>query len=243
MELGDSPTSPRELFAANTAELTDLAPPDVDDPVVEVFKQKVDRRQLVENLRLATSQRSRMFSRSMEATNKRRRDFVTRPETNFGKILDVLSSGGVGFIVVGGVAAMAHGGTGLTTDLDLVYSRNRENIRRLVNIITEYQPFLGAPKGLTFTWDESTVLAGLNFTLMTSLGDLDLFGEMVGAGGYDELLPHSVEVTIFGVKCRCATLERLIQMKRAAGRPRDIPVMAELLALLEERRRMHPVPH
>jgi predicted nucleotidyltransferase len=247
MELGDSPTGPGYLFAQNTAELDELAPPDVHDPVVDVFKQKVDRRQLAANLRLTTGERSKRFCRSMQST-ERRRGLVARrsvpqvagPETDFGQILDVLSRGGVSFIVVGGIAAMAHGGTGLTADLDLVYSRDRQNVRQLVNTIAEYQPFLGAPEGLPFTWDQGTVHAGLNFTVMTSLGDVDLFGKMAGAGGYHELLPHSVEVTIFGVNCRCATLERLIQMKRAAGRPRDLPVMAELLALLEERRKMHP---
>ena len=32
------------------------------------------------------------------------------------------------------------------------------------------------------------------------------------------------------------TLPRLIQMKRAAGRPKDMLVLAELVALLEEKR-------
>ena len=123
--------------------------------------------------------------------------------------------------------------------MDVVYSRERENIRRLVEVIGPYQPYLrGAPPGLPFTWDEKTIRMGLNFTLTTSLGDLDLLGEVAGAGTYEQLLPHSEEIVLFGVKCRCATLERLIQMKRAAGRPKDLFVIAELVALLEERRKM-----
>lgn len=77
---------------------------------------------------------------------------------------------------------------------------------------------------------------GLNFTLTTSAGDLDLLGEVTGAGAYDDLLPASEAVPLFGLSCRCATLDALIRMKRAAGRPRDLEAIAELEALRDERR-------
>jgi predicted nucleotidyltransferase len=161
------------------------------------------------------------------------------PETKFGQVLEILSHGEIRFIVIGGLAAIAHGNARSTYDVDVVYSRTRENIRRLVQVIAPYQPYLrGAPPGLPFKWDEKTIRMGLNFTLTTTLGDIDLLGEVAGAGSYEQLLPHSVELTLFGVKCNCATLERLIQMKRAAGRPKDMLVIAELVALLEERRKM-----
>jgi predicted nucleotidyltransferase len=64
---------------------------------------------------------------------------------------------------------------------------------------------------------------------------LDLLGEVAGGGTYEQLLPHSVEVSAFGCKFLCVSSERLIQLKRAAGRPRDLEAIAELQALLEER--------
>jgi predicted nucleotidyltransferase len=67
---------------------------------------------------------------------------------------------------------------------------------------------------------------------------LDVLGEVTGGGAYDDLLPFSEELTVFSVSCRFVTLERLIQLKRAAGRPKDLEVLAELQALLEERRRL-----
>ena len=79
--------------------------------------------------------------------------------------------------------------------------------------------------------------AGLNFTLTTDLGDIDLLGDVTGGGTYDDLLPFSEDLPVFGSKCRFVTLERLIQLKRAAGRPKDLEVLAELQALLEERNR------
>jgi predicted nucleotidyltransferase len=160
------------------------------------------------------------------------------PETKFGQILAVLAGANVRFIVVGGLAAMAHGNARSTYDVDVVYARDRENIMLLASILSQHNPYLrGAPPGLPFIWDEKTIRMGLNFTLTTALGDLDLLGEVAGAGNYEQLLPFSEEMVLFGVKCRCATLERLIQMKRAAGRPKDLLILAELLALLEERRK------
>lgn len=157
---------------------------------------------------------------------------------NFSDFLPLLVRQGVRFIVIGGGAAIAHGSARLTYDVDVVYARDMQNIRNLVNALKAHRPYpRGAPPGLPFQWDESTLQAGLNFTLTTTLGDIDLFGEVTGGGGFEQLLPFSEELETFGVKCRFLTLERLIQLKRAAGRPKDLEVIAELQALLEERRR------
>ena len=88
---------------------------------------------------------------------------------------------------------------------------------------------------MPFRWDEQTIHAGLNFTLTTVLGDLDLLGEVTGGGNYEALLPFTDELEAFGVRSRFVTLERLIHLKCAAGRPKDLEVIAELEALLEER--------
>jgi predicted nucleotidyltransferase len=64
---------------------------------------------------------------------------------------------------------------------------------------------------------------------------LDLLGEITGGGDYDALLPYTEEMDIFGVKCRCLGLERLIEVKAAVGRPKDFEPLAELRALLQER--------
>jgi predicted nucleotidyltransferase len=159
-------------------------------------------------------------------------------EANFTELLPLLAQHAVRFIVVGGGAAIAHGLARLTSDVDVVYARDPENIRQLVAALKDYSPYLrGAPPGLPFRWDEQTITAGLNFTLTTGVGDLDLLGEITGGGSYEELLPYTIELTAFNLQCRFVTLERLIQLKRAAGRPKDLEVIAELQALLEERRR------
>ena len=155
--------------------------------------------------------------------------------TDFRSLLTLLAGAHVEFIIVGGAAATAHGSARLTQDLDIVYRRTPENISRLVRALAPHAPYLrGAPPGLPFSLDEKTLRNGLNFTLMTQLGALDLLAEITGGGLYEDLLPHSIRLSLYGVECLCLGLERLIYVKRAAGRPKDLEILAELEAILEE---------
>lgn len=74
----------------------------------------------------------------------------------------------------------------------------------------------------------------MNFTLTTATGELDLLGEIAGGGRYEQLLPYSDEVQAFGVTFLCIGLDRLIHIKRAAGRPKDLEAIAELQVIIEE---------
>jgi histidyl-tRNA synthetase len=93
----------------------------------------------------------------------------------------------------------------------------------------------GAPEGLPFQWEAETLRAGLNFTLITKLGAIDLFGEITGGGTYETLIRHSEKATLLGVSFSYLNLEKLIEVKRAAGRLKDFEVLAELEAIQEER--------
>ena len=155
---------------------------------------------------------------------------------DFAAVLRTLSDAGVQFIIVGGAAATAHGSARLTQDLDLVYGRDEENLRRLAQALAPQEPYLrGVQPGLPFVLDEATLRSGLNFTLTSKLGDLDLLGEIVGGGGFDDLIEDSIEIELFGVRCLCLGLEKLIDVKRAAGRPKDLEALAELEELLARR--------
>jgi hypothetical protein len=155
------------------------------------------------------------------------------------RLLGVLSDEGVQFIIVGGVAARAHGSARVTQDIDLSYSRTPDNLARIVRALAPYEPYLrGAPPGLPFEWSVKMLQAGLNFTLTTTLGDIDLLGEIVGGGRYEDLLPHSTSVSLFGRETLLLDLPWLIHVKRAAGRVKDLEVVAELEALMEERDRV-----
>jgi len=151
------------------------------------------------------------------------------------QLLPALSRAGVELIIVGGVAAIVHGSARLTQDLDIVYRRTPDNIVRLATALKPYDPYLrGAPPGLPFRLDPETIQRGLNFTLVTSAGPLDILGEIAGGGTYETLISHSRKLPVFGIECYCLGLDRLIQAKRDAGRPKDLEVIAELEALREE---------
>lgn len=152
--------------------------------------------------------------------------------TDFKALLGSLADARVDFILVGGLAAVAHGSARLTQDIDIVYARRGENLAHLAAALVEHHPYpRGAPRGLPFHWDAKTLEHGLNFTLETSLGDIDVLGEIAGGGRYEALLPFTVELEIFGHHILCLNLDKLIETKRAAGRPRDFEAIAELEAL------------
>jgi hypothetical protein len=156
--------------------------------------------------------------------------------TDFARLLEVLTGADVGFIVIGGFAATAHGSAHVTVDLDIVYQRTAENISRLAGALEPLQPYLrGAPPGLPFHFDVETIERGLNFTLRTAAGDLDVLGEATGGGTYEALLPHSEVRQLLNLECRFVDLETLIRLKRAAGRPKDFERIAELEVLWKER--------
>jgi predicted nucleotidyltransferase len=58
---------------------------------------------------------------------------------------------------------------------------------------------------------------------------------VTGGGLYEDLLPYGSKIQIYGLNCLCLQLGKLIQVKRAAGRPKDLEAIAELEAILEER--------
>jgi len=155
--------------------------------------------------------------------------------TEFARLLAALVDGEVEFIVVGGVAATVHGSSRLTQDLDVVYARDSSNLTRLVAAFEPLEPYLrGAPPGLPFRWDVATLQAGLNFTLTTTLGDIDLLGKILGGGGYAQLIDDAFVVELDDLSFQCLRLQRLIEVKRAAGRPKDLEAIAELEIIRDE---------
>ena len=154
---------------------------------------------------------------------------------DFAGLLGALSTHRVDYILIGGAAAIAHGSSRFTQDLDIVYQRSPENLQRLVNALSPHAPYLrGAPPGLPFKLDLATLKSGLNFTLTTKLGDIDLLGEIIGGGSYEKLIDKTIPLEVFGYLCPGLNLETLIAVKRAAGRPKDLEAIAELEAIREE---------
>lgn len=147
------------------------------------------------------------------------------------ELIEALCREKVEFIVIGGVAATIHGLDRYTSDLDVIYRRTPENIQRVADAMEPLNPSLrGAPEGLPFRFDAETIVRGLNFTLSSAAGAIDFLATAPAATDYEELFDHSEPVTLCGCEVRVVNLDRLIEMKRGAGRVKDF----EMIAMLEE---------
>jgi len=135
----------------------------------------------------------------------------------------------VEFIVIGGLAMIAHGSAFVTKDLDVCYHRTQANIAALAAAVASIHPYLrGAPPGLPFRFDPPTIQAGLNFTLITDYGDIDFLGDVSGIGNYNQVLAMSVPMEMYGLKVQVLSIDGLIAAKKAAGRTKDKLHLLEL---------------
>ncbi len=118
-----------------------------------------------------------------------------------------------------------HGYAYQTNDLDICYSRPAQNLDRLVAALSPFEPRLRvaeAPEGL-----------GLNFTLQTGLGNLDLLGRIDGVANFDEVLARADLLATDDLKFNVLSIDGLIAAKRAVGRPKDMLVLPELEMMRE----------
>lgn len=157
---------------------------------------------------------------------------------SLGGILQGLADAGVRFVVIGGVAATAHGSARITNDVDICYDPSPENRERLAGVLALWHAYLrGVEPGLPFVMDARTLRDVPVMTLVTDEGDLDVMDRVAGVGEFPAVWRQSDEVVFEGVVVRALNLDALIASKRATGRRKDEEALLELEALREERRR------
>ena len=144
----------------------------------------------------------------------------------------------VEFIVIGGLAARAHGSVRITEDLDICYNPTPENVKRLARTLREWNPYLrNVDPGLPWRMDERAFRDTPVMTLITDHGAIDLMDRVDGVGDYAKVHAASVPVAADQVTFRALDLPGLLKAKRATGRPKDREQVPELEALLELRRK------
>ena len=153
-------------------------------------------------------------------------------------LLRVLVEGGVDFVVIGGIAGVARGSAYMTQDLDIAYARDPDNLRRLAAALAQLDARLrGAPEDVPFLLDAETLKQGAHFTFETASGPLDILDRPDGSPPYPELKRRAGEpLDVDGLPVPVASLDDLIAMKEATGRPRDRVVASELRMLSDELR-------
>jgi len=158
---------------------------------------------------------------------------------------------GVDFVVVGGIAMVAHGSARLTQDLDLCFAPDLANLEALgaallalaAWVIALRSPsfdvstsdadeslflLIGVSDEVPFVPDEQTLARLSVLTVDTTEGPLDLLREPAGAPPYAELRSRAIRITLDGVAVMIASLDDLAAMKRATGRPKDLLDLEEL---------------
>ncbi len=151
-------------------------------------------------------------------------------------LLRELSRREIDHVVVGGMAGVLHGAPVVTADVDIVHSRSDVNVARLVSLLDDLDA--------TFRYDDrglkpnASHLQGPGHSLLvTSLGPLDVLGEVAGQG-YDDLIGDTVETNLGdSYTCRVISLPKLISLKEAAGREKDKISLPTLRATLAEKLR------
>jgi len=151
-----------------------------------------------------------------------------RPDELFNRLGDRR----VDYVVVGGIAAQAHGTTLFTGDVDICYSADPENLERLGETLLALDARLsGVAEDVPFVPDGRTLRRTQILTLETSAGRLDLLVDPSGSPGYAALSERALRVEWAGTTIKVASLDDLMAMKRAAGRPKDLLALEELEAI------------
>jgi hypothetical protein len=144
------------------------------------------------------------------------------PEFRPTALLGLLAQAGVDFVVVGGVAIVVQASPRFTRDLDICYATDGPNLERLGALLVSLEARLrGIEEDVPFAPDARTLRHTRMLTLTTREGDLDLLVDPPGAPSYASLRRRADVVEVDGASVRVASLEDLIEMKRAAGRPQD----------------------
>ena len=154
-----------------------------------------------------------------------------------GPLLAALDRNGVDFVVIGGLAGLAQGSSYPTFDLDVAYSRDKGNLRRMAAALGEIGVTLRGAPDLPFQVDDQTLGNGSNFTFATAHGSFDIVGEVDGVKSYEGLRRNAKREWISGVDVLVASLDDLIAMKRAANRVKDQLMVLEYVELADEIRR------
>lgn len=163
------------------------------------------------------------------------------PEFRLGALLERLVAHGVDFVVVGGVAMIAHGSARITRDLDICYSTDPANLEALGVAMVELGAQLkGVEEDLPFVPDAQTLRRTSILTLRSPDGEIDLLVGPSGSPAYETLRARAERVTIDGIAVLIASLDDLESMKRAADRPIDRVDLEEIEVIRRLRGRVRP---
>jgi hypothetical protein len=160
------------------------------------------------------------------------------PESDFQRALWALHEGGVEFVIVGGLAAVLNGAPVDTLDLDIVPARTEENLAKLLRVLDGIDAIYRIQPNRRLKPDASHLRSSGHQNLVTTCGYLDVLGTIGRGLGYQDLLPHTIEMEIGGgLRVRVLDLATIVALKEELAGEKDLAALPLLRRTLEQKRR------
>jgi hypothetical protein len=154
---------------------------------------------------------------------------------DLSKLLKVLLENDIDFVLIGGFAAVVHGSTLVTQDLDICSAMSVENIKKLRSVLKNLNPIhrMNLKANLSFL-DHPKSLEGLNnIYLNTDLGILDILSATQPAGDFETIKKNAIDIPLYGFSCKVISIDDLIKVKESMKRPKDLQAVIELKKVKE----------
>lgn len=157
-------------------------------------------------------------------------------QQNLKALLERLLAHNIDFVLIGGFAAVVHGSTLVTQDLDICAAITETEIEKLRTALKDLHPWhrMNPAVKLPFSEHPSNLCGVNNIYLKTDLGVLDILSKAPPAGDFEELKCRSIEVPLYGHRCRVISIDDLIRVKEAMNRPKDQQAVQELKLIREK---------
>ena len=159
---------------------------------------------------------------------------------DLGRVLEALERHDVAYVIIGGIASLAHGSPLPTVDVDVCPAYDADNLGRLARALRDLGAKLAPPGAdpIDFPLDGASLGQFVSACFVTDAGDVDVVMWPDGIErGYRGLVGNAVRVELHGHDVRIAALDDIITSKRAAGRAKDVGALPYLERLRELRER------
>lgn len=150
-------------------------------------------------------------------------------------LLKRLLENNIDFVLIGGYAAVVHGVSQVTHDLDICSVITPESLIHLRAALADLAPKHRMNPNFQPSLNEYPPEGQIldNYYLRTNAGVLDILKEVAPAGSFEEIKKRAIEVQVFGYKCKVISIDDLIAIKSVMKRPKDQATLAELLVVKE----------
>jgi hypothetical protein len=157
-------------------------------------------------------------------------------QPNLKALLERLLAHDIDFVLIGGFAAVVHGSTLVTQDLDICVAITETEVEKLRAALKDLHPWhrMNPAAKLPFSEHPSDLRGVNNIYLKTDLGVLDILSKTPPAGDFEEIKRRSIEVPLYGHRCRVISIDDLIRVKEAMNRPKDQQAVQELKLIREK---------